>query len=222
MALRKENGPSDVAEPLRTKTLELGFREEVRVQERRFIGAGFQEDRRRQGEMVERFQERRRIMERSFPPERRRYVEQEPQEERALQLEYQREIGWVNLPRLEITMIEGEGVVSAQMKNLVEGNQVQEEEKEDERVMIFSETLLKKRVQPTREGLITKVLITWLGKEKGEATWEITKVLITWLGKDEGEATWESIEDIMLHFPEIDLEDKVNVKGEVMLRLINQ
>ena len=65
-------------------------------------------------------------------------------------------------PRVEITMFDGEGVVSAQMKNLVEGNQVQEEEKEDEEVLIFLETLLKKQVQPTTEGLITEVLITWL------------------------------------------------------------
>ena len=38
-------------------------------------------------------------------------------------------------------------------------------------------------------------------------------MLIKWLGKDEGEATWESLENIKLHFPEADLEDKVNVKG---------
>ena len=77
-------------------------------------------------------------------------------------MEYQRGIGWVSPPRVEIPMFDGEGVVSAQMKNLVEGNQVQEEEKEDEEVLIFLETLLKKRVQPTTEGLITEVLITWL------------------------------------------------------------
>ena len=58
-------------------------------------------------------------------------------------MEYQRGIGWVSPPRVEIPMFDGEGVVSAQMKNLVEGNQVQEEEKEDEGVLIFPETLLR-------------------------------------------------------------------------------
>ena len=77
-ALRKANGPINVAELSRTKTSELGIREEVRVQERRFMGAGFQEDRHRQGEMVERFQEHRRTTEQSFPLERRCYAEQEP------------------------------------------------------------------------------------------------------------------------------------------------
>ena len=134
------------------------------------------------------------MTEQSFPPERQRYVEQEPRERRALQLEYQHGIGWVSTPRVEIPMFDG-GVVLSQMKNLVEDNQVQKKEKEDEAVLIFPETLffpetlLKKRVQPTAEGLITEVLITWLGK-------------------DEGEATWKSIEDIQLHFLETDLEDK--------------
>ena len=64
-----------MAEPSRTKTLEVGFREEVRAQERRFMGARFQEDRRRPEEMAEGFQERRRMMKRSFLLERRRYTE---------------------------------------------------------------------------------------------------------------------------------------------------
>ena len=68
-ALRKEKGSSDMAEPSRTNTAELGFRE-VRAQERHLMGAAFQEDRRRQVEMAEEFQKCRRRMERSFPPER--------------------------------------------------------------------------------------------------------------------------------------------------------
>ena len=41
-ALRKGNGPSDVAEPSRNKALELGFREEFKAQERRLMGAALQ------------------------------------------------------------------------------------------------------------------------------------------------------------------------------------
>ena len=41
------------------------------------MGAGFQEDRRRPGEIAEGFQEQRRMIEQSFPPERRRYPKQE-------------------------------------------------------------------------------------------------------------------------------------------------
>ena len=82
--LRKENEPSDVAEPSQIETSKLGFREEVRAQERHLMGAAFQEDRHRQVKMEEEFQERRRRMKRSFPPERRHYIEQEPREERAL------------------------------------------------------------------------------------------------------------------------------------------
>ena len=69
-----------------------------------------------------------------------------------------------------------------QMKNLVDGTQVEEEIKEDEGVLVFPENVLEKRVQQTEEGLITEVLIKWLGK-------------------DEGETTWASLEDIMYGFP---------------------
>ena len=76
------------------------------------------------------------------------------------------------------------------------------EEKEDEEVLVSPEKVLKKRVQQTADGLITEVLIKWLGR-------------------DQGEATRERLEDIKIRFPEADLEDKVNVKGGVMLRLVS-
>ena len=53
--LRKENGQSDVSDPSRTKASELGYREEIRAQERRSMGATFQEDHLHEVEMAEEF-----------------------------------------------------------------------------------------------------------------------------------------------------------------------
>ena len=78
--------------------------------------------------------------------------------------------------------------------HVVSDTLVLKEDKEDERVLVFPEKVLKKRFQQIEEGLIAEVLIKWLSR-------------------DEDEATWERLEDIKIRFPEANLEGKVNVKG---------
>ena len=66
--------------------------------------------------------------------------------------------------------------------------------KDEEEVIVFPEKVLQRRVQQTASGSITEVLIKWLDRDKGEAT-------------------WERLDDMKTCFPEADLDDKVNAEG---------